>query len=56
MDHSMPSLLSIANSWSLLKLMSIELAMPSNCLILWICGQEAPNPFRLLKGTLLALG
>ena len=26
--------LSIANSWSLLKLMSIELVMPSNCLIL----------------------
>ena len=23
---------------------------------LWICGQEAPKPFRLLKGTLLALG
>ena len=26
--------LSITNSWSLLKLMSIELVMPSNCLIL----------------------
>ena len=28
------SSLSITNSWSLLKLMSIELVMPSNCLIL----------------------
>ena len=28
--------LSITNSWSLLKLMSIELGMPSNHLILWI--------------------
>ena len=28
------ALLSIINSWSLLKLMSIELVMPSNCLIL----------------------
>ena len=27
--------LSISNSWSLLRLMSIELVMPSNHLILW---------------------
>ena len=34
MDHSMPGLLSITNSQSLLKLMSIETVMPSNHLIL----------------------
>ena len=34
MDCSTPSFLSITNSWSLLKLMSIELVMPSNHLIL----------------------
>ena len=34
MDHSMPGLPSITNYWSLLKLMSIELVMPSNHLIL----------------------
>ena len=34
MDCSMPGLLSITNSQSLLKLMSIELVMPSNHLIL----------------------
>ena len=34
MDCSMPGLLSITNSWRLLKLMSIELVMPSNHLIL----------------------
>ena len=34
MDCSMPGLLSITNSWSLLKLMSIESVMPSNHLIL----------------------
>ena len=34
MDCSTPGLLSIINSWSLLKLMSIELVMPSNRLIL----------------------
>ena len=34
MDHSMPGLLSITNSWSLPKLMSIESGMPSNHLIL----------------------
>ena len=33
--HSMPGFLSITNSWSLLKLMSIELVMPSNHLILF---------------------
>ena len=33
MDHSMPGLLSITNSQSLLKLMSIESVMPSNHLI-----------------------
>ena len=37
MDYSMPGLasLSITNSLSLLKLMSIKLVMPSNLLILW---------------------
>ena len=35
MDYSMPGLPVIANSWSLLKLMSIELVMPSNHLILF---------------------
>ena len=34
MNHSMPGSLSITNSWSLLKLMSIESVMPSNHLIL----------------------
>ena len=34
MDCSTPELQSIANSWSLLKLMSIESVMPSNPLIL----------------------
>ena len=34
MDYNMPGSLSIANSWSLPKLMSIELVMPSNHLIL----------------------
>ena len=34
MDCSTPGLLSITNSWSLLKLMSIESVMPSNHLIL----------------------
>ena len=34
MDSSMPDFLSITNSWSLLKLMSIALVMPSNHLIL----------------------
>ena len=34
MDHSTPGLLSITNSQSLLKLMSNELVMPSNHLIL----------------------
>ena len=34
MDCSMPGFLSITNSWSLLKLMSIESGMPSNHLIL----------------------
>ena len=34
MNCSMPDSLSITNSWSLLKLMSIELVMPSNHLIL----------------------
>ena len=33
-DFSKPAFLSIANSWSLLKLMSIVLVMPSNHLIL----------------------
>ena len=35
MDCSTSGLLSIINSWSLLKLMSIESVMPSNHLILW---------------------
>ena len=34
MDCSTPGFLSMTNSWSLLKLMSIELVMPSNHLIL----------------------
>ena len=34
MDCSTPGLLSITNSWSLLKLRSIESVMPSNHLIL----------------------
>ena len=34
MDCSTPASLSITNSWNLLKLMSIELVMPSNHLIL----------------------
>ena len=34
MDYSLPGFLSITNSWSLLKLMSIESVMPSNHLIL----------------------
>ena len=34
MDCSRPGFLSITNSWSLLKLVSIELVMPSNHLIL----------------------
>ena len=34
MNHSMPAFLSITNSWSLPKLMSIRLVMPSNHLIL----------------------
>ena len=34
MDCSTPGSLSIINSWSLLKLMSIQLVMPSNYLIL----------------------
>ena len=34
MDCSMPGFLSFTNSWSLLKLMSIELMMPSNHLVL----------------------
>ena len=34
MDCSTPAFLSITNSWSLPKLMSIELVMPSNLLIL----------------------
>ena len=34
MDCSMPGFLSIANSWTLLKLMSIESVMPSKQLIL----------------------
>ena len=34
MNCSTPDFLSIINSWNLLKLMSIESVMPSNCLIL----------------------
>ena len=37
--------LSITNSWSLLKLMSIELVMPSNYLIL--CRPPSPPVFNL---------
>ena len=35
MDCSTPASLSFTNSWSLLKLMSIESVMPSNCLVLY---------------------
>ena len=35
MDCSTPDSLSFTNSWSLLKLMSIESVMPSNCLVLY---------------------
>ena len=35
MDHSMPGFLSITNSWSFLKIRSIEPVMPSNHLILY---------------------
>ena len=35
MDCSMPDFLSVTNSQRLLKLMSVESVMPSNCLILW---------------------
>ena len=35
MDHALPASLSITNSWSLPKLISIELVMPSNHLILY---------------------
>ena len=41
--------LSITNSWSLLKLMSIELAMPSNHLILWRSLLVPPSIFPSIR-------
>ena len=43
MNHSTPGLLSITDSWSSLKLMSIESVMPSNHLIL-CCPLLLPSP------------
>ena len=48
MDCNMPASLSITSSRSLPKLMSIELAMPSNHLILYL-------PLILLTSTLLSI-
>ena len=45
MDWSMPASLSITNSWSLLKLTSIELVMPSNNLILCRLFSSCPQFF-----------
>jgi len=44
MDCSMPASLSISNSWSLLKLISIELGMPSNHLILCLRDSQESSP------------
>ena len=48
MDFNTPGFLSITNSWSLLKLMSFEVVMPSNHLIL--C-----HPFLLLPSIFLSI-
>ena len=42
MNHALPASLSVTNSWSLPKLMSIEVVMPSNHLIL--CCPLLPLP------------
>ena len=42
--------LAITNSWSLLKLMSIELVMPSNHLILWCPLLLLPSVFPSIRG------
>ena len=49
MDCSMQASLSITNSWSLLKLTSIELVMPSNQLILWCPLFLPPSIFPSIK-------
>ena len=46
MDCSMPGFLSITNSWSLLKLMSIKSVMPSNYFILCCPLLLLPSIFR----------
>ena len=49
MNHSTPGLPAITNSWSLLKLMSIESVMPSNRLIL-CCLLLLPSIFPNIRG------
>ena len=50
MDCSMPGFLSITNSWSLLKLMSIESGMPSNHLSLCHPFLLFPSNFPGIRG------
>ena len=50
MDCSTPGFLSITNSWSLLKLMSIESVMPSNHLILCRPLLLLPSIFLSIRG------
>ena len=49
MDCSTPSFPSITNSWSLLKLMSITLVMPSNYLILFCLLLLLPSIFPSIR-------
>ena len=49
MDCSTPASLSITNSWSLLRLMSIELVMPSNHLILCCPLHLPPSVFPSIR-------
>ena len=49
LDCSMPGSLSITNSWNLLKLMFIELVMPSNHLILCHPILPLPSTFPSIK-------
>ena len=49
MDCSKPALLSITNSWSLLKLMSIKSVMPSNHLVLCHLLLLPPSTFPSIK-------
>ena len=49
MDHRMPASLSITNSWSLPKLMSIELVMPSNHLIFCHPLLLLPSIFHIIR-------